>query len=352
MNLTNNIFVIISLIGIIGCNIHYLDKFKKEFLLFISLLIIYLFDINALFIGLLLTFIIYKLSENINFYKFITSLILICISFIYYKSTYTNDFNLLGFSFYSLKLIHYSFERYKGTIDNQDLIILTLYCLFFPTLLAGPINRIELFINNLNNPIKYNFEQTLTRILKGYFKIVILSSIILINIKIIYIDNLECSFLKTYFLEVYYWINLYLQFSGYMDIIIGVSMFMGFEIIENFNKPYLSKNLLEFWSRWHISLGKFIKTYVFYPFVMQTRNYKLAILFSILIFAMWHDISIYYLLWGFFQSMGIIINHIYISKNYCFKIPITISIFLTLNYVILASILSDFLAKFINGVNL
>lgn len=358
MTLTDNIFLYIALATIILLQLKSFQGYRKELIVISSLLIIGFFDQAGLSIGIILTYLTFKLTNNITKIKFFSNIILIIIGFIVYKTYIVNNFfpiagnyievvSLLGFSFYSLKLIHYTFERYKGTLEQQNPVTLLAYTLFFPALLSGPVNRIEPFLEDLNKPIIPDYEKVLTRIVFGFSKIVIISPLILNNIKLMHIETMNEGFLKVYAKEVYHWVDLYVQFSGYMDIVIGIAALMGFSLIENFNKPYLSKNLLDFWSRWHISLAKFIKDYVFFPIAMSTRNYGLAVFIALLIFALWHDISIYYVTWGCLQVMGIIIAHIYIKKNFKYKMPQVISTILSLNYVVAASVASEYIANYI-----
>jgi D-alanyl-lipoteichoic acid acyltransferase DltB (MBOAT superfamily) len=100
-------------------------------------------------------------------------------------------------------------------------------------------------------------------------------------------------------------LELYLQFSGYSDIAIGFAMLLGFRIMENFNFPFLAKNISDFWQRWHISLTSWCREYVYMGTVAVTRNPALGAVASMLVMGLWHECSLRYIAWGVFQGLGI-----------------------------------------------
>ena len=119
------------------------------------------------------------------------------------------------------------------------------------------------------------------------------------------------GFLQAYLNSVVSWANLYLQFSGYSDIAIGVAALAGFEIMENFKFPFLAKNINDFWSRWHISLTSWCREYVFQPSVSFTRKPLLSVALTMVILGLWHEISLRYILWGLYHAIGIALWHQY-----------------------------------------
>jgi alginate O-acetyltransferase complex protein AlgI len=139
--------------------------------------------------------------------------------------------------------------------------------------------------------------------------------------------------------------NSYFQFAGYSDVAIGLSLLFGFNIIENFNFPFVAQNIADFWRRWHISLSEWCRDYVFYPFLSITRNGRISIIISMLILGIWHEISIRYILWGIMHSIAITIWYRYegsVIQKKIAKFSIiqkSLGIFITLNFVMLSFVL-------------
>ncbi len=253
----------------------------------------------------------------------------------------------LGLSFYSFRIIHYVFEGYKQKLPKHTFRDYLTYLFFLPTFIVGPIHRFQPFYDDLKKrDIKnLNISYGLERILYGYAKIIIIAAY-LIEIKFLdYIQHIKTTnhYLYIYLSPFAYWFNLYFQFSGYSDIAIGFSRLMGFKIMENFNYPFLAKNISEFWQRWHISLSTWIKDYVYIPLVSLTRKPFLSILVSLVIFGLWHEFSFNYIVWGMYHALGIAIWHKfqYIKVKYMAidrlastKIFYLFSVLLTLHFVV------------------
>jgi D-alanyl-lipoteichoic acid acyltransferase DltB (MBOAT superfamily) len=185
---------------------------------------------------------------------------------------------------------------------------------------VGPINRFESFKRDLRRR-RWDtelFSGGLERILFGYFKVVVLANFLIS----IWLRNYAAMFSgnvisKAYMDAAVSWMNLYIQFSGYSDIAIGFSALAGFRIIENFNYPFLATNILEFWQRWHISLTSWCRDYVYKPVLSFTRKPFLSICFTMIVIGLWHEVSLRYLLWGLYHSLGITV-YLLIRKT-CIK---------------------------------
>ncbi len=115
-------------------------------------------------------------------------------------------------------------------------------------------------------------------------------------------------YLSNFIEALIYWIDLYLRFSAYSDIAIGVSAMMGFTIIENFNYPFLSVNISDFWRRWHISLTSWCRDYIYKPTAALTRQPMLAIFVTMLVIGLWHEFTIKYIIWGLYHAGGIAVQ--------------------------------------------
>jgi alginate O-acetyltransferase complex protein AlgI len=216
---------------------------------------------------------------------------------------------LLGFSYFILRVLHYLFERNRRTLPEHTFTQFIYYLFFLPTLFVGPINRFDSFLRDQRRRRWDSelFSLGLSRISYGLVKIVVLAYF-LVNQKmqlwilqqdqsnLIWIQYLECW---------QYGLNLYFQFSGYCDIAIGLSLLMGFRIPENFNFPFLKRNISEFWRSWHMTLTSWSRDYIYPQVAAVTRMPYLAILFSMIFIGIWHELSLRYLVWGLYHGLGI-----------------------------------------------
>ena len=217
----------------------------------------------------------------------------------------------LGLSYYVFKQIHYLFEAYKGRLEAHGLGEYLAYLFFLPTLMAGPINLFGDFRRDLR---RRRFDagmlsSGMERILHGYAKIVILANyLVAFHFGALVFDlRISHPALAEYLDCLRHALEVYFQFSGYSDVAIGFGLVMGFRIIENFNYPFLATNINEVWRRWHISLSGWCRSYVFTPIAAATRLPYPAIIASMLVLALWHDITWGYLLWGLYHGAGIAI---------------------------------------------
>ncbi len=255
----------------------------------------------------------------------------------------------LGLFFYVLRQMHYLAELYKKRLPEHSLSDYLSYLFFFPTLLAGPINLFPEFRRDIQRRRFDNeaLSTGLERIVYGYAKIVILANWLITDKMTAYVDSLSThhSSLAAYLDCVRYGLNLYFQFSGYSDIAIGFSLAMGFRIVENFNHPYLSVNINEFWQRWHMSLSRWCRDYIFMSVISITRKPILAVLSSMLAIGLWHELSPRYLVWAFYHGCGIAAWHFFQHFKRRIQLPdsswinnglTVLSISFTLNFVILS----------------
>ncbi len=255
----------------------------------------------------------------------------------------------LGLSYYSFRQIHYAIEEYKKKLPAHSISDYFIYLFFLPTMLVGPINLFQPFLKDLRKRRwdSLLFSSGLERILYGLIKVCVIG-----NYLLSYRFNLFCNtiavkyeWLITYLQIFKFTANAYFQFAGYSDIAIGLSMLFGFKIIENFNYPFLSPNIAEFWKRWHISLSSWCREYVFYPFLGITRNAIISITLSMIVLGIWHEVSLRYLLWGFVHAIAISLWHKYEASWLHKKIAIfplfqqIAGIIITINFVMLSFVL-------------
>ena len=176
----------------------------------------------------------------------------------------------VGISFYIFQVISYTADVYRGRIQPvKNILDFGFYVSFFPQLVAGPIVRAEEFIPQLYKPFRLSrrvFGIAVFWIINGLAKKIIMSDYLAVNLIDRVFDNpLLFSGFENLFALFAYSLQVYADFSGYTDIAIGVAMLMGFYLPMNFNSPYKSKNPQEFWRRWHMSLGRWLKTYLYIP---------------------------------------------------------------------------------------
>ena len=176
----------------------------------------------------------------------------------------------VGISFYIFQVISYTADVYRGRIQPvKNILDFGFYVSFFPQLVAGPIVRAEEFIPQLYKPFRLSrrvFGVAVFWILNGLAKKIIMSDYLAVNLIDRVFDNpLLFSGFENLFALFAYSLQVYADFSGYTDIAIGVAMLMGFYLPMNFNSPYKSQSPQEFWRRWHMSLGRWLKTYLYIP---------------------------------------------------------------------------------------
>jgi len=228
------------------------------------------------------------------------------------KIKFTEILFPLGLSFITFRLIHYIVEVYRKNITETSFIIFALYVLFFPTFLAGPIERFPRFhlqaIEEKNIEVS-NINYGLLRIIIGIIKKAFIADNLLRLISHVFASPglytriiILCSI---YSLAIV----IYMDFSGYTDIAIGIARLFGYKIMENFNKPLLQKNIVSFVRNWHISLYTWIRDYFFFPvFGTRTSKVKLCIGIFVTMFVvnLWHKASLEFLFAGVYGGIGII----------------------------------------------
>ncbi|MEM9601992.1 MAG: MBOAT family protein [Pseudomonadota bacterium] len=211
----------------------------------------------------------------------------------------------LGISFYTFQSVSYLIDVYRRKIEaEQNPISVLLYVAFFPQLVAGPIVRASEFLPQLKVAKRFNHDDLVwgfNRIVCGLLKKVVIADNIAVLVDPVYANPTAYSsgalLLATYAFAV----QIFCDFSGYSDIAIGVARIFGYRLNENFNVPYISKSITEFWRRWHISLSSWLKDYLYIPLggnrngVVKTyRN----LLITMLLGGLWHGASYNFIIWG------------------------------------------------------
>ncbi|MBW2398357.1 MAG: MBOAT family protein [Deltaproteobacteria bacterium] len=217
----------------------------------------------------------------------------------------------LGLSYYGMRVIHYAVERYKGKLPEHRLDQYLCYLFFLPIIFAGPITGFPDFLRDLRRR-RWDaavFSRGIERVVSGYAKIVVLGNYA-ISIRFAqYINDNHPSGtpLGEYLDCLRFGSNLYIQFSGYSDIAIGLGLMMGFRIAENFRLPFLAANIGEFWQRWHMTLTGWCRSYIYLPVAAATRRPAAATVTAMLVLGIWHDVSMRFVLWGLYHGVGIVV---------------------------------------------
>lgn len=221
----------------------------------------------------------------------------------------------VGISFYTFQTLSYTIDVYLGKKKPEKHFgKFALYVAFFPQLVAGPIERSTRLLPQFNNEVKFDYSRVtngLKLILWGMFKKVVIADRISFFVDQVYNNVNEYSGLPLIVATIFFAFQIYCDFSGYSDIAIGVAQVLGFKLMTNFNRPYFSKNISEFWKRWHISLSTWFKDYLYIPLggnrVKKWRwYYNIFIVF--LISGLWHGANWTFLLWGALNGLYLLIS--------------------------------------------
>lgn len=212
----------------------------------------------------------------------------------------------VGISFYTFQTMSYTIDVYRGKLRASDNFLqFALFVSFFPQLVAGPIVRAADFLPQLLKEPVFDAKKHATGLFLvcvGLFKKVVLANTLSVNLVDRVWDNPELySSLEVVTAFHAYAFQIYCDFSGYSDIAIGLALMLGFQLPENFNRPYVSKDIAEFWRRWHISLSSWLRDYLYIPLGGnrdgQWATYRnLAI--TMLLGGLWHGASWTFVLWG------------------------------------------------------
>lgn len=225
----------------------------------------------------------------------------------------------IGISFYTFQLLSYNIDVYRRTVPAQkNLIHLGAYVSMFPQLIAGPIVRYADVRESLEERT-HSLEMTasgIERFMVGLGKKVLIANVIG-EICVAYRQTAQPSVLFFWLYAISYTLQIYFDFSGYSDMAIGLGRIFGFRFMENFNYPYISGSITEFWRRWHISLGSWFRDYVYIPLGGNRKGIKRQ-LFNILVVWMltglWHGAAWNFVLWGVLYAILLTIEKLGLLK--------------------------------------
>ena len=227
----------------------------------------------------------------------------------------------IGISFYTFHGLSYIIDiYYKKIKPTKSLVDYSVFVSYFPLLVAGPIERARHLLPQLKEKRNFNYLQAtngLKQILWGFLKKVVIADNCASHVNDIFSNYSELSASTLLLGAFYFTIQIYCDFSGYSDIAIGVSRLFGIELIKNFNYPYFSRNIAEFWRRWHISLSSWFRDYLYIPLGGSRGGMNMTIRNTFIIFIVsgfWHGANWTYILWGAANAL-LIVPSIIIRTN-------------------------------------
>ena len=234
----------------------------------------------------------------------------------------------VGISFYTFQSISYIVDVYKGRVSPTETWIEYLFFLsYFPALVAGPIVRADYFlpqIRNRDHASRQEMAAGLWLIILGLVKKAVVADYIAQYNDLIFASPTGYSGLESLMGVVGYVVQIYCDFSGYSDMAIGISAIMGFRLTRNFNFPYKSRNLTDFWRRWHISLSTWLRDYVYIPLGGNRRGTLRTYVnnfLTMLVGGLWHGAAWKFVIWGGMHGVGLIVHKA--LRPWLVKIPDT-----------------------------
>jgi len=297
---------------------HSRTKFTRRLFILLSILsnigILAYFKYTGFFTGILNDI----LGTNYKVYDFLAA---------FSNANMGTSFNIsniilpVGISFFTFQSLSYTIDVYRRKLDPvRNIIDFGFYVSFFPQLVAGPIVRASEFIPQLNGEFrlgKREFSHALFMISKGLIKKIIISDFIATN----FIDRVfDAPSVYSGFenlMAIYgYGLQIYCDFSGYTDIAIGLALTMGFRLPINFNSPYKAAGISDFWKRWHISLSRWLKDYLYIPLGGNRKGKirtNINLIITMLLGGLWHGAALRFVIWGGLHGFGLVINRIWNS---------------------------------------
>jgi len=272
---------------------------------------------------------------NIGILFILKYTILVFDIFAYITSIKTPEINFilpLGISFYTFMVVSYIVDVYKGEINAEsNFFKYLLYVCYFPQIIEGPINRYSHMKDELYCEHNFDFGRCCNasyRILMGLFKKVVIAGRFGVYVDRVFDNVTVYNGLTLFLATVFYVVQLYADFSGCMDLVLGISELFGIKMAENFNLPLFSENVSEFWRRWHITLGAWFRDYIYYPVFRSNFSKKIKSVFSktslkkqamnicaaVALFCvwfftgLWHGAAIHYIVWGLYYAVILIVG--------------------------------------------
>lgn len=226
----------------------------------------------------------------------------------------------IGISFYTFQSISYLVDVYKSKLKPSGYKNYMLYMSFFPHLVAGPIVRAKDFLPQIEQPTVLDaakINEALYLIIKGFIKKAIIADYIAQYADSVFSAPDGFSGTEHFVSALAYTLQIFCDFSGYTDMAIGIALLLGFRLCVNFNSPYKSLNITDFWRRWHISLSSWLRDYIYIPFGGNRKGFNMQLLFlllTMLIGGFWHGASWKFVFWGAGHGILLVIHKLIMVK--------------------------------------
>jgi len=226
----------------------------------------------------------------------------------------------VGISFFTFQGMSYVIDVYRGDVQVQkNPLKVALYIMLFPQLVAGPIVRLTDIEDEINSPRSVSlsdFEEGITRFIVGFAKKAVIANSMAEIVDSIWKAGLDNNtVIIAWAGSIAYSLQIYYDFSGYSDMAIGIGRMLGFHFCENFNLPYISSSITEFWRRWHISLSSWFRDYVYIPLGGNRRHNYRNLIIVFLLTGLWHGASWTFVLWGVWNVIFIVLEKMITSRR-------------------------------------
>jgi alginate O-acetyltransferase complex protein AlgI len=241
----------------------------------------------------------------------------------------------VGISFYTFQNMSYTIDVYRGQLaPRKSILDYALFTTFFPQLLAGPIVRATEFFHQLDNPVRIDLRKlqyALILIAAGYVKKVVLADNLATSVDEVFLAPANASAWQVLLAVYAFAFQIYFDFSGYTDIAIGLALLLGFEFPKNFNYPYLATSCQDFWRRWHMTLSRWLRDYLYIS--LGGNKYGLsrtmaALMTTMVLGGLWHGASWNFVIWGTLHGLYLVLERLAVSKIKWWKSDRRLVIFL------------------------
>lgn len=271
-----------------------------------------------------------------KYFNFVNANLTQLATFLHWKYSYTSLQLLLpiGLSFHTFQSLSYVIEVFKGEQKaEKNLGIYALYVMFYPQLVAGPIERPQNMLPQFHQKHSFDYQKAADGLILmawGLFKKVVIADNFSTMVSTVYSQPTHYQGMVLIIATLLFSIQIYCDFSGYTDIARGAARVMGFELMVNFDHPYIARSLSEFWRRWHISLSSWLRDYIYTPIVIKNRYWGIwgavfALMITFSVSGVWHGASWTFVIWGLLHGVGISIETLTAKfrKKYFKKIPVS-----------------------------
>ncbi len=229
----------------------------------------------------------------------------------------------LGISFFTFQQLSYVIDSYRRTVPRYNILDYALFVTFFPQLVAGPIvlhsEIVPQFADKKNRHFNFdNFAPGLYAFALGLFKKVIVADTFGIAVEAGFANAASLNTAEAWFIAIGYTLQLYFDFSGYCDVATGVGLMFNIRIPLNFNSPYKSMNIREFWQRWHMTLSRFLTSYIYFPLGGSRKGIVRTCINLMIVFlasGLWHGAGWLFLLWGLMHGAASVLYRLF-RKQY------------------------------------